>query len=439
MLLPAGISKGTGVQQVLTRLGLSFHDVLAIGDSENDVELFQACGWRACPENAVPELTRLADWVFPGSNGSSVALAIRNTILAGRLEGTASPRHRLELGWAVGTTEPVAIPARDVNVLIHGDPLSGKSWLAGALVERLLEGRYAVCVIDPEGDYRVLGRLTAVTWTEVRDRESVLQGLGRFDRDPAAGVVLDLALLPHAEKLSLIEVALELIRARRSRHGLPHWVVLDEAHYALHRQAVSERAFPAEDKGFCLVTYRASWLRESALRAVDAIILARTTDNAELDCLGAYVAGLPAASRMAVPVLRDLPPGEFVLLTPLGTGAVSFVAAPRATPHGRHLRKYADSTAPSDARFVFRDRRGHDVASADSLTSFRDRLASIEDDVLAHHAARGDFSRWVHDVFSDRELAAQLRKSERRWSRGEISDLRRAITELIVHRYALEP
>jgi hypothetical protein len=45
MLLPAGISKGSAVRQVIHRFGLSFHDVLALGDAENDVDLFEACGW----------------------------------------------------------------------------------------------------------------------------------------------------------------------------------------------------------------------------------------------------------------------------------------------------------------------------------------------------------------------------------------------------------
>ena len=36
------------------------------------------------------------------------------------------------------------------------------------------------------------------------------------------------------------------------------------------------------------------------------------------------------------------------------------------------------------------------------------------------------------------ELAGQLRKAERRWSRGEITDLRRAIDEQIAARYRSE-
>ncbi len=64
-------------------------------------------------------------------------------------------------------------------------------------------------------------------------------------------------------------------------------------------------------------------------------------------------------------------------------------------------------------------------------------VETTDEAVLAHHAARGDFSRWVLDVFSDPHLAAQLRKTESRWSRGEITDLRRAIAQLVMARYAM--
>jgi hypothetical protein len=60
---------------------------------------------------------------------------------------------------------------------------------------------------------------------------------------------------------------------------------------------------------------------------------------------------------------------------------------------------------------------------------------TVDDHVIAHHARRGDFSRWVLDVFSDLELARQLKKTEGRWRRGEIPDLRRAIDRLITFRY----
>ncbi|MBI3107648.1 MAG: hypothetical protein HYY95_19135 [Candidatus Rokubacteria bacterium] len=85
--------------------------------------------------------------------------------------------------------------------------------------------------------------------------------------------------------------------------------------------------------------------------------------------------------------------------------------------------------------FLFRAPDGRLVATADSLNVSRRTVATAADAVLAHHAGRHDFSRWIRDVFSDPELAAQLRKAERRWSRGEIPDLRRGIDELIAVRY----
>jgi hypothetical protein len=77
------------------------------------------------------------------------------------------------------------------------------------------------------------------------------------------------------------------------------------------------------------------------------------------------------------------------------------------------------------------------VATADSLAGFRRAVTAADDIVLAHHARRGDFSRWVRDVFSDHQLAMQLRKTESRRNRGEITDLRRAIEQLVMTRYAM--
>jgi hydroxymethylpyrimidine pyrophosphatase-like HAD family hydrolase len=438
MLLPAGVSKGTGVGQVIRHFGLSFHDVLALGDSENDAELFEACGWAACPANAVPVITAKADWVFPGDNGHAIAHAITGPILGGRLPVASSPRHRVEIGWVVGTAEALTVPARGVNLLIHGDPLSGKSWLAGVLVERLHERRYAVCVIDPEGDYRVLARLGGVSWSEVRDAPSMERAIVRFEHDPAACVVADLSALPHPSKVRVVEAGLQAIRDIRRRRGLPHWVVLDEAHYSLHSAGVAERAFGFEDKGFCLVTYRSSWLCASALGAMDILMLARTTIREELAFLEALVGTRSPRSARAVNALPDLPYGEFVVVEPGTPGPVTFVAAPRATTHVRHLRKYADSTVAPDLRFVFRREDGWPVGVADSLLSFRQAVETLDDAVLAHHAARGDLSRWVLDVFADRELAAQLRKAESRWLRGELPDLRRAVARSVAVRYGME-
>jgi hypothetical protein len=150
-------------------------------------------------------------------------------------------------------------------------------------------------------------------------------------------------------------------------------------------------------------------------------------------------AGAGEPSQRAIEVLPHLPSGEFVLIQGEGvTGALTFTPSPRQTPHVRHLRKYADSQVPPDQRFFFRDPAGGILMAADSLGAFREALASVPEATLAHHAARGDFSRWVLDVFEDQTLGHQVRKLEARWARGEIHDLRPRLQELVGVRYGAD-
>ena len=106
---------------------------------------------------------------------------------------------------------------------------------------------------------------------------------------------------------------------------------------------------------------------------------------------------------------------------------VTFTAAPRETPHVRHLRKYAESRLEPEQWFLFRALDGRLIATADSLNAFRKALGVVPLDSVAFHAGRGDFSRWIHDVFQDRVLARQMRTIEARWKRGDLHHLREAL------------
>jgi hypothetical protein len=284
----------------------------------------------------------------------------------------------------------------------------------------------------------VLSRLPGVTWVEITESAEVDRALERLAQDPTASVVLDLSNLAHAAKVSLIGRALRIVREMRRRAGRPHWVLVDEAHYSLHADGVALEAVGIEDRGFCLVTYRPSWLRDGVIRAIDVFVLARTTVEPELAFLRATLPTGDGVDAM-VDALARLPRGEFLMVerSPDGrAGSVfTFVAAPRQTVHVRHLAKYVDSEVPPGREFLFRGADGHVRGSADSLQSFRRAVAICPAELLAHHAWHGDFSRWVRDVFADSELARQLRKAEARWRRGELPDLRRTIDVLITLRY----
>jgi hydroxymethylpyrimidine pyrophosphatase-like HAD family hydrolase len=71
MLVPAGVTKGTGARAALAALGVAAAEAVAIGDAENDDALLAACGWGVAVADAVPSLQARAWHVTraPGSRG----------------------------------------------------------------------------------------------------------------------------------------------------------------------------------------------------------------------------------------------------------------------------------------------------------------------------------------------------------------------------------
>jgi hypothetical protein len=141
---------------------LAEHDKIAV----STLGSMRADGRRA-PTDALPEAKARVDWILPGAAGDAVRHAIDERILGGSLPPPRSGRQRLHLGWTLGTSEPVEIPARGVNVLVQGDSLCGKSSLVGGLVERLAAAHDSVCMPDPEGDYELLVRLATARLIDV--------------------------------------------------------------------------------------------------------------------------------------------------------------------------------------------------------------------------------------------------------------------------------
>src|SRR2546425_998218 len=72
MLLPEGLSKGTGLLAALAALDVSPTEAVAIGDAENDHALLAACGLGVAVADAVPALRARAQHVTraPGSLGA---------------------------------------------------------------------------------------------------------------------------------------------------------------------------------------------------------------------------------------------------------------------------------------------------------------------------------------------------------------------------------
>jgi hypothetical protein len=72
MVLPSGINKASGLQAILEEMQVSPHNVIAIGDAENDHSLLDACETGVAVANAVAMLRWKADLVTSGENGAGV-------------------------------------------------------------------------------------------------------------------------------------------------------------------------------------------------------------------------------------------------------------------------------------------------------------------------------------------------------------------------------
>ena len=71
----AGTHKAVGIQVVEKRLGLNREDIIAIGDSANDIEMLEYAGTGIGIEDGHPKVLAVADRLTPGPAGNGVALA----------------------------------------------------------------------------------------------------------------------------------------------------------------------------------------------------------------------------------------------------------------------------------------------------------------------------------------------------------------------------
>jgi hydroxymethylpyrimidine pyrophosphatase-like HAD family hydrolase len=73
MILPASVNKATGLDEALAELGLSAHNVVGIGDAENDHAFLDACDVAVAVVNALPAVMERVDEVTRDGWGEGVA------------------------------------------------------------------------------------------------------------------------------------------------------------------------------------------------------------------------------------------------------------------------------------------------------------------------------------------------------------------------------
>src|SRR5205085_296133 len=72
MVLPTGVNKATGLIAALQELKLSAHNVVGIGDAENDLSFLSLCECSVAFATAIPLLKEQADYTMKAENGDGV-------------------------------------------------------------------------------------------------------------------------------------------------------------------------------------------------------------------------------------------------------------------------------------------------------------------------------------------------------------------------------
>ena len=424
MVLPAAVSKQSGLEEALRRLGVPAHNAIGVGDAENDHAFLRLAGFAVAVGNAIPSLIAEADLVTRAANGAGVREFVDSWLLAG--QEPFRPR-----SIAVGVEDdgtPVTLPVRGPNLLVTGASGSGKSTLAGVFVERLVHDKYVVCLLDPEGDYRPLAEqegivvLASEPGTEANRAEEI----GRLLRHRSTSVAIDLSSHDRSERVRAAARFLHAVQRLRAETGAPHWVLIDEAHHLFPRGgSVAEAMFDFEWRGVCLITSDPDQVAPSVLAVAERVLATS---------IAAVTERLPLLPRDAVPG-GELDADEALDITRSAGAPLRvrrFRVAPRETTHRRHVRKYATGRLEPEHSFHFRGPDGRLNLVAHNLETFTMLAEGVDDATWLHHFRSGDVSRWLREAIKDVGLADEVQALERS---GDAASSRRAVLEAIGRRY----
>ncbi len=301
MILASGVNKASGLAAALDEMRLSPHNVVAVGDAENDHALLASCEASAAVSNALPMLKEHADLVTTADHGKGVAELI-NRVLDDDLASLDPKlsRHYLRIG-STHDDEPVEIHPYNERVLVTGRSGSGKSTLTTAFLEQLTEHGYQFCVIDPEGDYDELK--VAVTQGNRKQPPEAEQLVKLLD-SPKTNAIANLIGVPLKDRPTALATLLARLLEMRSRVGRPHWTIIDEAHHMLPAgRAPTDAMLPAQLDRVWMVTLEAKLMNHRVLAEMDTIIA--TGDDA-----GELIRILCEAVGDQPPKLDGLSPGK---------------------------------------------------------------------------------------------------------------------------------
>jgi hydroxymethylpyrimidine pyrophosphatase-like HAD family hydrolase/energy-coupling factor transporter ATP-binding protein EcfA2 len=430
MVLPPGINKMTGLSAALDELKFSPHNVAAVGDAENDHAFLENCECSVAVANAIPALKDKADLVTQAERGAGVVELIDN-LIGNDLSGVGGHRAQpILIGKADG--QPVGLPRYGSNVLVCGQSGSGKSTLVTGLLERIMDMKYQICLVDPEGDYDNLPGCRTVG--DDKQAPSIKQ-LKQALEDPAAQVIVNLVAVSTGDRPDCFAAIVAELQELRIRTGRPHWLVIDEAHHVLPTDwAPSSPELTKQLSNLLLITVHPGHVSPAALNKINTAIVVGREPKSVLDEFARtiHVESPPAP-------VRDLNRGEALMWFRDENRVVADMhVEPSRNEHHRHRRKYAEGELEPDRSFYFKGPEGEMNLRAQNLNTFVQLAAGVDQNTWLFHLKRRDYSNWLRHSLKDPELAGQVESVENDQSLPEKAS-RERVKELILRKYTSAP
>ncbi len=406
MLLPSGVNKASGLTVALQQLGYSPHNVVAVGDAENDEAMLRLCGVAAAVDNALPTVKEMADIVLKQARGKGVEELIQMMLEGDLVELREHPDRRLVFGSLLDG-RPFSIPAYGESVLVTGGPGGGKSKLTLSVMESLTQRGEQCCVIDPEGDYQGFdGSITLGTANRAPEIEEVVGVL----EQPDDHCIVSFFSIEKQDRPEYFNKLFRALAELRSRTGRPHWIIVDEAHYVAPRDWQPAEMWSDEElSGMILITAYHDQLSPAILEHIDWIIsIAEQPQDAIEQCAELIGETLPEfqppedfREHRALAWRRgDDRPTWFSRLTPRADGQ-------------RHQHSYYEGQMDEPFQFVFRGKNNQLSLSSANLKEFIKLAEGVDDETWLHHLRRHDYSAWFRDIIKDNELASEIEDIER--------------------------
>jgi HAD superfamily hydrolase (TIGR01484 family) len=398
MILPAGVNKASGLNAALEELELSPHNVVGVGDAENDHAFLTRGECAVAVANALPTVQETADFTTRADHGAGVRELI-DELVADDLTGHEEQLQRHHILIGKGKDGEVRLGPYGFNVLIVGSSGGGKSTLTTGLLERLAEADYQMCVIDPEGDYETFEQAVVLGNSE---RAPAVDEILQLLKNPKDHVVVNLIGLPIADRPPFFVALLPQLQTLRSRTGRPHWLVVDETHHLLPASwEPALLALPQDLTNLVRITVHPSLIHPTALKTVGTLIAVGDRPD--------------EAVREFCQVIGETPPhleptslekGEALFWSRQTKQApFTFRVTPSRSQRRRHSRKYAEGELPADRSFYFTGPDNKLKLRAQNLILFLQLAEGVDEETRLFHLRRGDYSRWFRDGIKDDELA----------------------------------